>query len=65
MDLNELLSRHQIALIRANQAGTGGERRQYNAEADCFASKVLNLQGRLGAHASRLLPSPCFSSAAL
>jgi hypothetical protein len=63
MDLNELLFKHQVALIRADQAGPGGERRQYNAEADCFASKVRDLQGRLGAHAMRLMPS--FGSAAL
>ena len=64
MDLNELLSRHQIALIRAGEAAPG-ERRRHTAEADCFATKVRDLQGRLGARAARLLPSPCFAGAAL
>jgi len=49
VDLNELFSRHQIALIRADRTETSSEHRRYAAQADCFASRLGALQQHLGA----------------
>jgi hypothetical protein len=52
MDLNELYSRHQIALIRAAGPGDCGERRRFHGVADGFASRIGDLQHHLGARAT-------------
>jgi len=52
MDLNELYSRHQIALIRAADAGDCGERHRFHGLADGLASRIGALQHHLGASAT-------------
>jgi len=58
MDLNELLFRHQIALIRAASPGEEGLRRRYTRHADRIAGHIRALQQRLRAHGALLNAAP-------
>ncbi|WP_404334315.1 hypothetical protein AB2M62_12920 [Sphingomonas sp. MMS12-HWE2-04] len=49
MDLNYLLQRHQVSLIRADAAGSGEARIAHRGLANGYAERIRLLQARLGA----------------
>lgn len=49
MDLNYLLSRHQISLMQADAAGSREARIAHRSRARCYAERVRELQDTLGA----------------
>jgi len=52
MDLNYLLSRHQISLMRAETAACREAAIAHRGLARCYAVQIHALQERLGANAS-------------
>lgn len=48
MDLNELLSRHQLALMGAAGARTPGIRHEQLGQVAYYADLIRNLRGRIG-----------------
>lgn len=57
MHLNELYSRHQIALMRAAAAGHDRERHIHEEQADQLASQIASIQHAKGVNAVELLPA--------
>jgi len=57
MDFNQLLSEHQIALIRASSAHDADERQRQNDKADRIASRITRLQHVSHVHAVPLMPA--------
>lgn len=49
MDLNYLLSRHQISLMRADEAASCEVRHAHRGLAYAYATRIRELQDRLGA----------------
>jgi hypothetical protein len=49
VDLNELFSRHQIALIRLDRTGKQNEHDRLSAHADMLVSRIAVIQRQLGA----------------
>ena len=49
MDLNYLLSRHQISLMQADAADSREARIAHRSRARCYAERVRELQDTLGA----------------
>ncbi|MEJ5976735.1 hypothetical protein WG901_08830 [Novosphingobium sp. PS1R-30] len=57
MDLNELFFRHQIAVMRVHSAPDCAERHRLGGLADGIASRIGQLQQRLGAFGTPLVRS--------
>ncbi len=49
MDLNDLLHRHQVALMRAATAATPQARQSHDGTARCYENKIVSLRTMLGA----------------
>ncbi|MGN7159205.1 hypothetical protein [Sphingomonas sp. SAFR-052] len=49
MDLNDLLHRHQVALMRAATATTSQARQSHDGTARCYETKIETLRTMLGA----------------
>ena len=49
MDLNDLLHRHQVALMRAATAATPQARQSHDGTARCYEDKIVSLRTLLGA----------------
>jgi hypothetical protein len=49
MDLNDLLHRHQVALMRAATAVTPQARQSHDGTARCYETKIETLRTTLGA----------------
>lgn len=45
MDLNHLLFRHQVSLMRANAAACRASRAAHRALAGCYAARIAALRG--------------------
>lgn len=56
MDLNELLYRQQVALIRADCAITPENRVMFRARAKCYMGLIRDLQQELGVPPRYLAP---------
>jgi len=54
MDLNYLLSRHQISLMLAQSATTIEARHSHRGLASCYANAIRSAQALLGADAMQL-----------
>jgi hypothetical protein len=54
MDLNYLLSRHQISLMRASAAPCVASRASHRAFAAEYAQRIRHLQLDLGTHSSAI-----------
>lgn len=54
MDLNYLLYRHQVSVMRAAASVCASTRRSHDALAQGYAERVANLQSQLGADAAPL-----------
>lgn len=57
MDLNELFFRHQIALMRVDDAEDCGERRRMGATADGLAVRIGDTLRAFGAPALQPVPA--------
>jgi hypothetical protein len=55
MDLNYLLSRHQVSLMRADAAACGEARHSHRGLARGYAERIRELQERLGTGSSPLV----------
>ena len=55
MDLNHLLSRHQISLMRADRTGDAALRGSHRRLADHYAARVHDLQVASGGTAALLM----------
>lgn len=49
MDLNDLLHRHQVALMRAASAATNEARESHDGTARCYETKIETVRSILGA----------------
>jgi len=54
MDLNYLLSRHQLSLVRSTRAAGREARLAHRGLADGYAHRIADLQARSGATAAPL-----------
>jgi len=57
MDLNYLLARHQVSLMRADTAACSGARHSHQGLARGYAERIRQLRERLGTGASLLVPA--------